>query len=151
MQAAKARRYKEYADRLQELRTQVGLADWRALAPAGSALETELAQLRDEAAGAAAQAERLEAQALGAGSWRSSNAEEAIRSNEARIAQNRERIAAYEATIDHERRLSHDLEQEVARYRRQLTAMSLRAGNLDDQLRETTAGCSTGRGRASRR
>ena len=30
-QAAKARRYKEYADRLQELRTQVGLADWRRL------------------------------------------------------------------------------------------------------------------------
>ena len=28
-QAAKARKYKEYADRLQELRTQVGLADWR--------------------------------------------------------------------------------------------------------------------------
>ena len=30
-QAAKARRYKEYADRLQELRTQVGLADWQQL------------------------------------------------------------------------------------------------------------------------
>ena len=64
-------------------------------------------------------------------------AEEAIRSNDARVGQNRERIAAYEATIDHQRRLSADLEQEVARYRRQLTAMSLRAGNLDDQLRET--------------
>ncbi len=64
--------------------------------------------------------------------------EEAIRSNESRIAQNRERIAAYEATIDHERRLSQDLEQEISRYRRQLTAMSVRAGNLDDQLREIT-------------
>src|SRR6185437_10220197 len=31
LQAAKARRYKEHADRLQELRTQVGLADWRTL------------------------------------------------------------------------------------------------------------------------
>ena len=30
-QAAKARKYKEFADRLQELRTQVGLADWRKL------------------------------------------------------------------------------------------------------------------------
>ncbi len=57
--------------------------------------------------------------------------------------QNRERIAAYEATIDHERRLSADLEQEVARYRRQLTAMSLRAGNLDDQLREIVRALAT--------
>ena len=31
LQAGKARRYKEYTDRLQELRTQVGLVDWRRL------------------------------------------------------------------------------------------------------------------------
>src|SRR5687768_13381355 len=31
LQATKARRYQEYANRLQELRTQVGLADWRKL------------------------------------------------------------------------------------------------------------------------
>src|SRR5215831_1451823 len=30
-QASKARRYKEHSDRLQQLRTQVGLTDWRAL------------------------------------------------------------------------------------------------------------------------
>ncbi len=44
-QAAKARRYKEYADRLQELRTQVGLADWRALTERLEAIEAEVAQL----------------------------------------------------------------------------------------------------------
>ncbi len=33
-QAGKARRYKEYTDRLQELRTQVGLVDWRRLTAA---------------------------------------------------------------------------------------------------------------------
>jgi chromosome segregation protein len=142
MQAAKARRYKEFADRLQELRTQVGLADWRALSAKLTAIETELTQLRDEVATAAAQAERLEASALTL-EVEIVQSEEAIRSNEARIAQNRERIAAYEATIDHERRLGHDLEQEVSRYRRQLTAMSLRAGNLDEQLRETTQALET--------
>ena len=30
-QATKARRYKEYSDRLQQLRTQIGLAQWRRL------------------------------------------------------------------------------------------------------------------------
>ncbi|HTU26774.1 MAG TPA: chromosome segregation protein SMC [Pirellulales bacterium] len=135
-QAAKARKYKEYADRLQELRTQVGLTDWRKLSNQLAGLEGELTQMRDQAAGAAAEIERLEAQVLGL-ELEIVEAEEAIRSNDARVAQNRERIAAYEATIDHQRRLSADLEQEVARYRRQLTAMNLRAGNLDDQLRET--------------
>ncbi len=135
-QATKARRYKEYADRLQELRTQVGLADWRNLSNNLDALETELTQMRDQAATASAQTERLEAQVLGL-ELEIVGSEEAIRSNDARIGQNRERIAAYEATIDHERRLSAELEQEVARHRRQLTAMSLRAGNLDDQLRAT--------------
>ncbi|HEY1786185.1 MAG TPA: chromosome segregation protein SMC, partial [Pirellulales bacterium] len=134
-QAAKARKYKEFADRLQELRTQVGLADWRTLGKTLAELETELTQMRDQSAAAGAQTERLEAQVLGL-ELEIVEAEEAIRSNDARVGQNRERIAGYEATIDHQRRLSADLEQEVARYRRQLTAMSLRAGNLDDQLNE---------------
>jgi chromosome segregation protein len=135
-QAAKARKYKEFADRLQELRTQVGLADWRKLGSTLASLEAELTQMRDQADAANAQTERLEAQVLGL-ELEIVEAEEAIRSNDARVGHNRERIAAYEATIDHQRRLSADLEQEVSRYRRQLTAMSLRAGNLDDQLRET--------------
>src|SRR3954469_1806372 len=42
-QAAKARRYKEHADRLQQLRTQVGLADWRALGEKLAAVENESA------------------------------------------------------------------------------------------------------------
>ena len=48
MQAAKARRYKEYSDRLQELRTQVGLADWRQLSARIDALEGEFAALVDQ-------------------------------------------------------------------------------------------------------
>ncbi len=48
-QATKARRYKEYADRLQELRTQVGLTDWRQLTAKLDSLESELQATRDEA------------------------------------------------------------------------------------------------------
>src|SRR4029079_3168502 len=43
LQAGKARRYKEYSDRLQALRTQIGLADWRALSSQLGEAEAELA------------------------------------------------------------------------------------------------------------
>ena len=63
-QAGKARRYREYSERLQELRTQVALSDWRKLTARISGYEQELAQFADEHASAAAQAESLEASLL---------------------------------------------------------------------------------------
>src|SRR6478735_8286424 len=56
-QASKARRYREYSERLQELRTQVALSDWRKLTEKISGYEQELAQLAEDHASAAAQAE----------------------------------------------------------------------------------------------
>ncbi len=64
---------------------------------------------------------------------------EEIRQSEGQIAANRERIAAAESTIEHERHRGLDLEQEIARHRRQLAAMGTRAGDLQQQLQETTA------------
>ena len=61
-QAAKARRYKEYADRLQQLRTQVGLADWRSLGDRLAAIDNTVQSVRSEIAsanGSAADAEAL--------------------------------------------------------------------------------------------
>ena len=49
----------------------------------------------------------------------------------------REKIATVESTIEHERNRAGDLEQEIARHRRQLAAMSARAGDLQQQLRDT--------------
>ena len=92
--------------------------------------------MRDQAAAASARPNGSKPRCW-AWNWKSSKPKRRSARTTPAVGQNRERIAAYEATIDHERRLSADLEQEVARYRRQLTAMSLRAGNLDDQLRET--------------
>jgi chromosome segregation protein len=53
------------------------------------------------------------------------------------MAANRERIATAESTVEHERARGHDLEQEIARHRRQLAAMSVRAGGLEQQLAQT--------------
>ena len=134
-QAGKARRYKEYSDRLQALRTQTGLADWRTLSARLADIEAELATARDDDASYQAKVESLEAEAL-ALEVQTTEAELAARASDERIAQNRERIAARESSIDHEQHRSRDLEEEVARYRRQLLSMGVRAGDLDVQLRD---------------
>jgi chromosome segregation protein len=138
LQAGKARRYKEYSDRLQALRTQIGLADWRALGGKLAELEAELAAARDENVQLSAHVESLDTQAF-ALEVQIGEAETVARAGDERIAQNRERIAAHESSIEHERRRSRDLEEEVARYRRQLVSMSARAGDLEAQLREIAA------------
>src|SRR6266446_3391815 len=56
-QASKARRFKEHSDRLQALRTQVGLADWRKLTDKLARLEEERRTLAGQRDAAAAEAE----------------------------------------------------------------------------------------------
>jgi chromosome segregation protein len=136
-QAGKARRYKEFTDRLQELRTQVALVDWRRLSEKLVQLQTEIQSLVTERDSATAEAESLEAGLLEMDT-RISDINELIREAEARIGDNRERIAAQEATIEHERRRSRDLDDQITRHRQQLAAMSSRAGDLEQQLRETS-------------
>ncbi len=135
LQASKARKYKEYSDRLQALRTQIGAADWRQLTIRLEALEAELRELSEENVVLLAQAETLETEAF-ALDGTVSEADNEIRTCEARIAQNRERIAAHESSIEHEGRRCRDLEEEIARYRRQLTSMSTRAVDLQQQISE---------------
>ena len=136
MQAGKARRYKAYADRLQELRTQVGLADWRKLTDRLTKLEGEISEIHLQRDATSAETEVSEARLLEA-ETQIGDTNEAIRKSEARIAANRERIAANESTIEHERGRGRDLELEIARHRKQLAAMSLRAGDLDQEARQT--------------
>lgn len=59
-QASKARRYREHTTRLQELRTQVGLVDWRQLAEKLAVYESQIAALADQRGAAAAEAEGAE-------------------------------------------------------------------------------------------
>ncbi|MEN6404882.1 MAG: chromosome segregation protein SMC [Thermoguttaceae bacterium] len=135
-QAGKARRYKEYADRLQELRTQVGLFDWRRLSDRLAAAEGELQSLNDARNAAAAELERFEAQRLETDN-QTNRFNEEIRQTESQIADNREHIATAESTVEHERSRGRDLDQEIARSRRQVVALSTRAGDLQQQLQET--------------
>ncbi len=141
LQAGKARRYKEYSDRLQALRTQIGLADWRKLSARLSESDAEVTAIQSEIAVQLAQADSHEAQAV-ALDGQIVAADAATRASEGRIAQNRERIAAHESAIEHQRRTCLDLEEEIARCRRQLTSMGLRAGDVVQQLRDIVANLS---------
>ncbi len=141
-QAAKARRHKEHTDRLQALRTQVGLADWRHLSERIDSLREELQGLDADVASVSASVETQEAEAL-ALDVTLSDAHEGIRAAEFRLAQNRERIAGQESTIDQGRARLRDVEEEIARRQQQLAAINQRAVDLHGLLNETRAELAT--------
>ncbi len=63
-QAAKAQRYREYSDRLQQLRTQIALTEWRALTARLDVAQQELQRLSDHIARASAELTADEARVL---------------------------------------------------------------------------------------
>ncbi|MCC7085688.1 MAG: chromosome segregation protein SMC [Pirellulales bacterium] len=128
-QATKARRYKEYADRLQELRTHVGLVDWRTLGARLHALTAESSAVRQEIAETSAAGDAADAQAAEL-EQQTAALENEIRFIEARLTENRERVAAVDAAIEHERARTVDLVEQTSRNRKQLHALSNRAEDL---------------------
>ena len=136
-QAGKARRYKEHTDRLQELRTQVGLVNWRRLSERLAEVEGEIRDLAADRDAASAAAEASEAQVL-ALDVQTAEINEEVRRGEAHIAANRERIAGQESSIEHERNRGKDLDEEIERHRRQVVSLSARADDLQQQWRETS-------------
>ncbi len=136
MQAGKARRYREYTDRLQELRTQVGLVDWRRLSEELDGFEKAIARCREDRDSAAAEAELAETAVLEL-DGQIAELTEALRRRDAQMAEGRERIAGRESTIEHERARLREHEAEVTRCRRQLAGMNVRAGELRQQLAVT--------------
>jgi len=125
MQASKARRYRECMERLQQLRTEVGLVDWRALTRQIVAREEHLAELRrrvDESHHAVDQSEA----ALRDLEQRAEAMVRRLRELESAASAVRELIAARQASLDSQTARRHELEEEIVRTRQQLTAM---AGN----------------------
>ena len=135
-QAGKAKRYREYSDRLQQLRTQVAMTDWRKLTGQLQARELELMELRQRGETAAAQAESLAASLLEIDANIVLAAEE-LRACEALAARNREQIAQRESTVEQQRSRAHELEEEASVQRVNLAAMSNRAGDLKQRLHDT--------------
>jgi len=132
-QASKARRYKEHTERLQQLRTQVGLVDWRDLTERLGKLEQELDEAGRQAAGQNAKAEQVEARALGVDT-EATDIGEQIHGLENRLAQTRERIAAAESTAVHERRTIDEHLLAARQVGGQVLSLATRAGDLKTQL-----------------
>lgn len=137
-QAAKARRYKEHVERLQQLRTHTALADWRRLSRTIEEQEAALAEQR-EARDAltraldAADAKLLEIDVeLGDGAL-------ALRNVEAQASQVEQRLAAAESLMRHQRRRIDELEEEAVRHRKRLAVLSVKAEAERTLVEETTA------------
>src|SRR6478672_2375648 len=101
-QASKARRYREYSERLKQLRTQVALVDWRKLSDRLAAIESDLLQAQDEARTADAEGQRLEARHLELETAAIAAGEE-LRNCESQLAQAGQKIAAQQSTAEFER------------------------------------------------
>jgi chromosome segregation protein len=136
-QAGKAQRYREHANRLQELRTQVGLTDWKHLTETLVEHQQRLDAFTAQIDTNAAKVESLESRGLAIESELSSS-EDAIREGDRALAENRGEIAACESTTEHQRSHLFDLEQEIARRQNQVTALTSRTRDLDSQLEATT-------------
>ena len=135
-QAAKAQRYREYSDRLQQLRTQIALTEWRALTERLDAIELELQRLSDQIARASAELTADEAHVLEV-ETEIVSVSESMREREHRAARNREQIMAREAVIEHERQHIEDVDGESARCRAQIVLLTGRADDVAHRLQDT--------------
>lgn len=138
-QASKAKRYREYSERLQQLRTQVGLADWRELSEKLRASEEQLASYRNLSGEQDAQAETLEARCLEL-DVELTNLVESVRVDENRIARTREQLATNEAGVSQGHARHAELCDNELQFRLRLASMAGRAGNVQQRLAETTSG-----------
>ncbi|MCI0333777.1 MAG: chromosome segregation protein SMC [Planctomycetes bacterium] len=136
-QAGKARRYRECAERLQQLRTEVGLFDWRTFTKQITARDAQLSESQRRVAerGASLEHAEKEAQEL------EQQYEAAVlrqRELEAAASATREEIAARQAAVENQQARRVDLQQVVERIREQLTAMRSRGAD-GDQFRDAAA------------
>jgi chromosome segregation protein len=130
MQAAKAQKYKEYSDRLRELRVGLGGREYRAMSAALEAEHRLLAELQVEVAGANQRTAELE-KALRELDWEVSRSEEGLRHHEGRLADARQQIAGFEVTLKHERSDAAGYETEVLRIGRQRAELGNRTKAIE--------------------
>jgi len=136
-QASKAKRYREFSARLQELRTQVGMTDWRRLTDKLSAIEEDLASLAAQSSEIGGQIDALESRAAEFDA-KIAAASDAVRRCEGQVADNHERIALLTSSAEQARLRADDFADALQRHRSQLAMMTGRAGSLLARFRETT-------------
>ena len=131
LQAGKARRYRECTERLQQLRTEVALVDWRQLTKHIAGRQAQASELKrkiDEHT-AAIERDDLESQEL---ERHIEAAAQQTREIENEASATREQIAALQATLASHQARRLDLQHEIARIREQLAVMESGEGAVDE-------------------
>ena len=136
-QANKAQRYKQYADRLQELRTQVGRVDWQELTVRLEGLNQELVAVTDSMGQYSSEVRALEDEGA-ALEVEFAQLEDDLHQSQQRSLRIREHIASKQSTIQADRDRVDEFTEESHRYRRQLSAMSKKVERLQTELDSAT-------------
>ncbi len=135
-QAGRARKYKEQADRLKELRTQVGLADWHQLTASLKKLQHD-ADNHSQAREAIQKQVTAGDQRLAALDQKEETLQQQTRSTNELATTTRERIAKCESTRRSQLARTDELVQEAQRLQQQSLAMTSRAGVTQQLVSET--------------
>lgn len=134
-QAGKAQRYREQADRLRQLRTQLGLADWHKFTTELSAMEASKGQLESARVAQQHRAAELEAAATQLQA-QSERLQTYIRDGESEIGKSRESIAERRTLCTVLAQRIDSLNAETKHARRQLLAMTVRSEGREDASRD---------------
>lgn len=135
-QAGKARRYREYSDRLQQLRTQVAMTDWHKLSSKLATARQQSQHFRDQSDELVAQCTAADARGLEIEAEIVAIAA-AIHDREQRLARTHEEIGTRQSRVELEHARVAELHEEAARYRAQTAALSGRIGDLSERLENT--------------
>jgi chromosome segregation protein len=131
-QAAKAQKYKEYSERLRELRVGISAREYRDLSAALVVEQEALAALKSEVSNATSEAEQLENRAKEL-DWSVTRGEEALRHHEARLADARQSIAGLDTLFKHERASAQAAQAEALKVSRHRAEIGFRIRAIEHE------------------
>lgn len=137
-QANKARKYREYNDRLQELRTQVAVVDYQHLTEQLNELTEQIESQQHEITSSTEQADSLEAAAAQVEEQLETVSQQA-QTLQQELGETNQKLVSTEATIDYQRSRAKDLEQEIAQVREQLASLNHQVVELVQQAQAMDA------------
>jgi chromosome segregation protein len=132
-QASKAVRYREHTERLQELRTFVGMTDWRRLSERLATLEDEQVDFQSTLKSWTDQVEQAEQNLLQLDERLNEIAEKAVH-DDAALNEVRQSIAEQESKWQLHHTRGREVEEQVAPLRRQLIQQRFRLREIQSQL-----------------
>lgn len=137
-QATKARRYQEYNTRLKELRTHVGLTDFRKISVESEAVEAQLLEINQRCAALDATSTQAD-ENLAAIDQRADAIKGEMQAIATQVTACRDLITGLESTTQVQRQTLAELDGEKSQYRRRAANVNSRAGDVLLQLEAVRA------------